>query len=69
MSYQTHDMIKVTFRRFFFRKRSRKLPDLTSCSGFNFKRRKVKESKQEKETHGRLLFHLQTMGSLGGTGL
>lgn len=52
MSYQAHDMIKVTFRRCFFRKRSRALPDLVCFSGFNFKMQKVKESNQAKETHG-----------------
>lgn len=68
-SYQTHGMIKVTFSRFFVLKRSRKLPDLISFSGFNFKTQKGKESEQEKETHVQLLFHLQTMGSPSGTGL
>ena len=52
MSYQAHDMIKVTFRRCFFRKRSRVLPDLVCVSGFNFKMQKAKESNQAKETHG-----------------
>uniref|UniRef100_A0A8C5TPA7 Uncharacterized protein n=1 Tax=Malurus cyaneus samueli TaxID=2593467 RepID=A0A8C5TPA7_9PASS len=46
---------------------SKKLPDLTSCSGFNFKTQKDKESKQEKETHAQLLFHLQSMESLNRT--
>lgn len=55
-------MIKVTFWRCLFRKRSSKLPDLTSFSGFNFKTQKVKESEQGKETHVQeILFH--------GTGL
>lgn len=69
VSYQAHDMIKVTFSRCFFRKRSRKLPDLTSFSGFSFKTKEVKESEEEKETQVQLLFHLQSMESLSGTGL
>ena len=40
MSYQVHNMIKVTFRRCFFRKRSRVLPGLLCVSGFNFKMQK-----------------------------
>lgn len=69
MSYQTNDMIKVTFRMCCFLKRSRKLPDLTSFSGFNFRKQKVKESEQEKEARVQLLFHLQAMESHGGAGL
>lgn len=40
MTYQAHDMIKVTFRRCFFRRRSRILPDLVWVSHFSFNNQK-----------------------------